>query len=130
MAETKQIQVTTLKPGRYVVIDGVACRVNKIDTSRPGKHGHAKCRIEAIGLFNGKKKVLAVPGHERFEVPLIDKRKGQVLSVGPDSASVMDLESYETIDVAFQDSVKENIQVEKQVEVWEIEGKKKIMRAL
>ena len=126
----KIIDATQAKPGSTILIDGEAYSIRTNDISKTGKHGHAKCRIEAIGLFNGKKKVLAVPGHERFEVPLIDKRKGQVLSVGPDSASVMDLESYETIDVAFQDSVKENIQVEKQVEVWEIEGKKKIMRAL
>jgi len=99
MAETKQIQVTSLKPGRYVIIDGVACRVNKIDTSRPGKHGHAKCRVDTTGLINGEKKVVVLPGHDKIESPVIEKKTAQVLSIHEDTASVMDEENFETFDL-------------------------------
>ncbi len=67
-------------------------------------------------------------GAERFDVPLIEKKKAQVLSISGNMASIMDLESYETIDVAFGEELKEEIAVEKQVEYWIVEGEKKIMR--
>src|SRR3989344_6076695 len=78
----KIINATEVKIGTNIIVDGMPCTVKSIDVSKTGKHGASKCRIEAIGIMNGQKKVIAVPGHERFEVPLIEKKKGQVLSVG------------------------------------------------
>ena len=124
------IDATGAKTGTTIMIDGEACTVRSNDISKTGKHGASKCRIEAIEIFSGKKKVIAVPGHERFEVPMIEKKKAQVLSVGESSASVMDLESYETLDVPFSAEIKAQIAAEKQVEYWNIEGKKAIMRVM
>lgn len=126
----KLIEATQAKSGTTIVIEGGHYTVRSNDISKTGKHGHAKCRIEAVGIFNGKKKVLAVPGHERFEVPLIDKRKGQVLSVGESSASVMDLENFETLDLPFPDDLKDNLAPEKNVEYWDVEGEKGIKRVM
>jgi translation initiation factor 5A len=126
----KIINATEAKPGTVIMIDGDACTVRSNDISKTGKHGHSKCRMEAIGIFSGKKKVIVVPGHERFDVPNVEKKRAQVLNVGEETASVMDLESYETIDVPYQKELKEKMAPEKQVEVWEIEGKKEIMRVL
>tara|TARA_Y100000310_G_scaffold224526_3_gene226383 strand:- start:570 stop:830 length:261 start_codon:yes stop_codon:yes gene_type:complete len=86
--------------------------------------------MECIEIFSGKKKVVAVPGHEKYDVPLVEKHKAQVLSVSDSTASVMDLGSYETVDLPFQENLKESIAPEKQVEYWDIEGKKAIMRVL
>ena len=118
------------KPGTTILIDGEACTVRSNDISKTGKHGASKCRIEAIEIFTGKKKIIAVPGGERFDVPMIEKKKAQVLSVSNDRASVMDLESYETIDIPFMDEIKGDLAPDKQVEYWEVEGKKKIMRVM
>ena len=126
----KIIEATAAKPGTTILIEGEPYSVKSNDISKTGKHGHAKCRIEAIGIFTKKKKVMAVPGHERFEVPLIEKKKAQVLSVSDETASVMDLESFETLDMLFDEEIKEQLAPEKQVEYWEIEGKKVIMRTL
>jgi translation initiation factor 5A len=126
----KLIDATQAKSGTVIMIEGEPYNVRSNDKSKSGKHGAAKCRIEAIGVFSGKKKVLAVPGHERFDVPNVEKRRAQILNVGEDTASVMDLESYETLDVAFQEDLREQLAAEKQVEIWEIEGEKKIMRVL
>jgi translation initiation factor 5A len=126
----KIIDATQAKPGTVIMIDGEACTIKSNDISKTGKHGHAKCRMEAKAIFSGNKKVVAVPGHERFDVPLVEKKKAQVLSVGDSTASVMDLESYETIDIAYQDEIKSDLAPEKQVEYWEIEGKKEIMRVM
>ena len=126
----KLIDATQAKSGTSILIDGDAYTVRSNDISKTGKHGHAKCRIEAVGIINGKKKVMAVPGHERFEVPMIEKRKGQILSVSGDKASVMDLESYETIDLAYEEELKGKLAAEKQVEYWDVEGEKIIKRVL
>lgn len=110
------------------MVDGQACTVRSNDISKTGKHGASKCRMECIEIITGKKRIVAVPGDERFEVPLIDKRKAQVLSVSDSSASVMDLESFETIDMPFMEELKGQLAPEAQVEYWDIEGKKIIMR--
>lgn len=124
----KVISATEARTGTTIMVDGEACTVRSVDTSKTGKHGASKCRIECIGILSGKKKIVAVPGHERFDVPFIDKKKAQVLSVSDESASIMDLESYETIDVPFLAELKDQLAAEKQVEYWDIEGKKSIMR--
>ncbi len=126
----KVIEATQAKPGATIIIDGEACTVKSNDISKTGKHGASKCRIEASEIFSGKKKIVAVPGSSRFDVPLIEKRKAQVLSVGESTVSVMDLESYETLDVQFSQELKEQLEPEKQVEYWDIEGKKAVMRVL
>ena len=118
MAETKQIQVTELKPGRYVVIDGIACRVNKMDTSKPGKHGHAKCRIEAVGLIRGEKKVVVLPGHDKIDSPLIEKKSAQVLSVHGANANVMDEENFETFDLKIPEELEDKIEPGVKVLYW------------
>lgn len=124
------IEATQAKSGVTILIDGEPYSVKNNDISKTGKHGASKCRIEAIGIFNGKKKVIAVNGGEKFEVPLVEKHKAQVLSVSENKASIMDLESYETLDIPFIEDIKEELAPEKQVEYWDVEGKKVIMRVL
>lgn len=126
----KIIDATQAKIGQVIMIENEPFTVRSNDISKTGKHGHAKCRMEAIGVFTGKKKVLVVPGHERFDVPNVEKKRAQVLSVGEETASVMDLESYETLDYRFDESLKDKLEPDKQVEIWDIEGHKKIMRVL
>lgn len=124
----KVISATEIRVGTTVMVDGEACTAKSIDISKTGKHGASKCRIELTAIFSGKKKIVAVPGHERFDVPMIDKKKAQVLSVGESTASVMDLESFETLDVVFPEELKDQLATDVQVEYWDIEGKRAIMR--
>lgn len=124
MSGTKQSSVASLKSGSYVVIDGVACKVNKIETSRPGKHGHAKCRVDASSLIDGSRKVIVLPGHDKIEVPIIDKKSAQVLSVSGDTANVMDEENYETFDVKIPDDLKGQVTEGVSVIYWDIMGDK------
>ena len=53
---TKLVSVGTIKKGNYVVIEGIASTVVDIQTSRPGKHGHAKVRLSAVGILDEKKR--------------------------------------------------------------------------
>ena len=78
MWEMKEIR--ELKEGRYVNVDEEPCKIVKITTSKPGKHGSAKANIEALSIFTGAKKSIVGPVSTKVQVPMIDKRKGQVLS--------------------------------------------------
>ena len=108
----------SLKVGNYMILDGVACIVKKIDTSRPGKHGHAKCRIEAVGMIDGKKFIQVFPGHDKVEVPIIEKKSAQVLSIHDNNATVMDNESYETFDLKIPEDLKNKVKEGVQVVYW------------
>ena len=125
----KIINATEGKVGTNIIMDGESCTVKKIDISKTGKHGHAKCRVECVGILSDNKKVFVVPGHERLEVPLVDKRKGQVLSI-EDKVSIMDLESFETLEVAAPEEVKAELETNSNVEYWDVEGAKIIKRKL
>lgn len=127
----KIIDAVEVKVGTNIIVEGVPCTVKSIDISKTGKHGHAKCRIEAVGIISGAKKVFVVPGHERLEVPIVDKRKGQVLSKADGKASIMDLENFETIEVPCPDKeVYEQLEENGNCEYWDIEGEKLIKRKL
>jgi len=123
----KIINATEAKVGTNIILEGDSYTVRKVDISKTGKHGHAKCRIEAVGIMNDSKKVFVAPGHEKFEVPLIDKRKGQVLSIGG-SVSVMDMENFETLDLDCPEDIKSELEVNSNVEYWDVEGRKIIKR--
>ena len=127
----KIINATEIKAGTNIIVDGTPCTVKSIDISKTGKHGHAKCRIEAIGMINGQKKVFVVPGHERFEVPLVNKRKGQILSKSNGKASLMDLESFETLDIDVpEQEVFDSLVEGENCEYWDVEGVKIVKRKL
>jgi len=127
----KIIGATDAKVGTNILIDGKACTVRKIDISKTGKHGHAKCRIEAVGIIDGNKKVFVTPGHDKYEVPMVDKRKGQVLSKADGNASIMDLENFETIEIPVSDKeIFDSLVETENCEYWDVEGEKLIKRKL
>jgi len=126
----KLISAVEAKPGTTILIDNVACVVKSNDVSKTGKHGHPKCRIEAVSIIDGKKKVIVMGGHDRLEVPMINKRRAQLLSIIDGRASIMDLESYETIEIPISDELKSQIKEGDQVEYWDIEGVKLIKRKI
>jgi len=80
--------------------------VTGIQISRPGKHGHAKVRITAVGIIDGKKRETVMPGHDMLQTPVIDKKTAQVLSVHGNTANVMDAETYETFDLEIPEELK------------------------
>jgi len=120
MAGTKVESVAHLQKGSYIVIDGVACKVVDTQTSRPGKHGHAKVRLTGVGLIDDKKRVIVLPGHDNVEVPIIEKKSAQVLSVHDKMANVMDSENYETFDLKIPDELMGTVVEGVHVMYWEI----------
>ena len=120
MGETKQASVGSLKKGSYVVIEGIACKVTDTQVSRPGKHGHAKVRLTGVGLLDDKKRVIVMPGHDNVDVPIIEKKTAQVLSITGKHANVMDSETYETFDLEIPDELKDECKEGSLVLYWDV----------
>jgi len=124
----EQTEVRTLKEGRYVVIEDEPCTIVSITTSKPGKHGAAKARIEGIGVFDSQKRTAIQPVTAKIYVPVIERRSGQVLSITDDTVQVMDLEDYSTIEIKVPKEVKEKGRIEpgKEIPFLHYEGRYKI----
>lgn len=127
---SRPVDLGSLKDGSYILIDGEACRIVEYDKSKPGKHGAAKARVVGIGVFDGVKRSLVLPVSSNVEVPLIEKRSGQVVSSSPTNVQLMDLETFETFDVPVptDEEIKSKIAPGAEVEYWRVMGKTKIMR--
>lgn len=121
---TKPIAVGSLKPGRYVVIDGAACVVKSIQISKPGKHGSTKARIEAVGVIDNTKRIIIKPTGDNMESPLIEKENAQILSINGDMANVMDMKTYETFDLKIPEELKGKAREGTQVTYWIVLGQK------
>ncbi len=122
----EQKEVRDLQEGNYVMIEDTACEINSYSTAKPGKHGSAKARIEAEGVFDGKKRSLSQPVDAKIWVPIINRKQGQVVSVESDDvAQVMDLETYETITIKTPGDV--SLSPDDEIEYLEMEEQRKIL---
>jgi len=132
---SKPTELGSLKVGSYILLPvfdqptGEPCRITEYDTSKPGKHGSAKARIVAVGIYDGQKRPHVGPVSMQVHVPLIDKRTGQVISIVGSKIQVMDSETFETIDVDMIDKELEGtLEQGKDIEYWNVMGRTKIMR--
>jgi translation initiation factor 5A len=118
MGEVKPVSASSLKKGSYIVMGGAACTVSDLQVSRPGKHGHAKIRIVAVGIIDGKKREEVMPGHDNVDAPIIDKRDAQVLSISGNKANVMDSQTYETFDIDIPEEMQGELKDGKNILYW------------
>lgn len=122
--EKKLVSVGTLKKGDTIILDGAPCRVTDTATSRPGKHGHAKVNMTAVGMLDGKKRQTVMPGHDRVEAPIVEKKNAQILSISGNMANVMDIETYETFDMEIPEEMKAEVKEGVEVLYWVLMGAK------
>lgn len=125
---TKVVELKTVKVGKYIVLGGEASKVTSLTTSSPGKHGAAKARLEAVGIFDGQKRSLVKPVDTKVEVPILDKRLGQILAIMGDQVQLMDMENYETFELPIPDELKDDLVEGEGVEYIVALGNMKIMR--
>ncbi|MDM7274803.1 MAG: translation initiation factor IF-5A [Thermoprotei archaeon] len=120
-----------LKKGSYIVIDGEPCRIVEYSTAKTGKHGSAKAHVTAISVFTGQKKTLVAPVDARVQVPVIEKKVGQVIADLGGSVQLMDMETFETFEVekpVEEPELASALKPGVSVEYWIIMGKVKIVR--
>ena len=115
----EQKQVRDLQEGNYVMIDEEPCVIKGYSTSKPGKHGSAKARVEGKGVFDDQRRSFSQPVDAKIQVPIIERKQGQVVSKTSDTlVQVMDLDTYETFDM----KIPEDMQVEEDDNLTFLEG--------
>ncbi len=127
---SKPMELGALRIGSYVLVDNEPCRIVSYTKSKPGKHGSAKARVVAIGVLDGSKRTFVRPVSAQVEVPIIEKKAGQVIALLPAAVQVMDLESYEVFEAPLPDDeeLKSKLASGVEVEYWQILGRTRIMR--
>ncbi len=127
---SKPVDVGSVKIGQYIIIDGEPCRIVEMEKSKPGKHGSAKARIVAISVTTGTKKNVMSPVDGRIEVPMIEKKTGQVIAFVGNNVQLMDMQSYETFETPMpaEEEIKSKLAPGVEVEYWQMLGQNKIMR--
>lgn len=127
---SKPMDVGALRVGSYVIIDGEPCKIVNYTKSKPGKHGSAKARIVAIGVFDESKKTMVKPVSAQVDVPLIEKKTGQVIALLPSAVQLMDLETYGMIEAPYpvDEELKSRLDSGVEVEYWQILGRTRITR--
>jgi translation initiation factor 5A len=123
-------RVGDLKVGSYAIVDGEPSRIMSLQKSKSGKHGSAKFRCSAVSLFDGSKRSFVNPVDASINIPIVEKNTAQIVSMGPTSLQLMDLETYEVFEVATPDDeeVAAKLEAGKEVEYWKIMGRYKIQR--
>lgn len=121
-------EVRTLKEGRYMNIDDEPCKITSISTSKPGKHGEAKARIEAVGIFDGSKRSVVYPVRHKVKVPMIDKRQAQIVNIAGSEIQLMDLDTYEMFQIPVPDELKDSLTPGENLQYLVAMGRKKITR--
>ena len=94
MPGTDRVEIRTLKVGRFCVVDGQAYKILSISTSKPGKHGSAKARIELVSLFSSKKISHVGSVTDSINVPMIEKGKAIVTHIEGEEVHAMNMKDY------------------------------------
>jgi translation initiation factor 5A len=126
---TTRTEIKKLQPGRYVVIDDEPCKVLNVTTSVSGKHGEAKARLEVVGLFDNKRRSIVKPADTEMEVPIIEKKMGQVVAITGNNAQIMDMTSYEIFDIPIPEELKDKVTQGKDVSYWIVMDRKMLIEA-
>jgi translation initiation factor 5A len=129
-ATSKPVEVGDLKIGSYVIVEDEPCRIVELTKSKPGKHGAAKARVVTIGVFDGVKRSFVKPVDAKVDMPMIEKRTGQMIAALPNSLQIMDLETYDIFETPLpdDDDLRRRLNEGIEVEYWRILGKTKVMR--
>src|SRR4030042_2358228 len=109
-------------------IEDDPCKILSISTSKPGKHGEAKARIEALGMFDGNKRSVVYPVKHKVQVPLIDKSNANIVSIMGAEVQLMDLETYEMFQLPIPDDLKDSLKPGEEIQYMVAMDRKKITR--
>jgi translation initiation factor 5A len=116
------MEASDLSNGSYVMIDDEPCEVRSVSMSSPGKHGSAKAKIKARGVFDEKDRHITKPGDSMMMSPDIEKKEGQIVSIDGDIAQVMDMDTYETGEMQMPDDL--DVSENDTIEYWVISDRK------
>ncbi|MFX0105415.1 MAG: translation initiation factor IF-5A [Candidatus Hodarchaeota archaeon] len=135
----RRTEIQKLKAGQYIMVDEEPCQIKSTERSKSGKHGHAKVRVVCVGMFDNNKRSLTFPSGSMVDIPEINKGNAQINFIEDLSINIMDLESYESMDVDWpqDEDLKKKLKdlqanpdkiSNTQVEYWQLAGKTLINR--
>ena len=127
MVDTREA-IKNLKAGRFCVLDGEPCKILDVTVSTSGKHGGAKARLEAIGIFDNRRRSIVKPADSEIEIPIVEKKSGQIVALTGNTAQVMDLESYETFEIPVPEELKNKAAQGAEVQYWILMGRKMLVQ--
>ena len=121
------------------MVDDEPCQIKSTERSKSGKHGHAKVRVVCVGMFDNNKRSLTFPSGSMVNIPEIVKGNAQINFIEDISINIMDLESYESLDVDWpqDEELKKKLKELQanpdkistaQVEYWQLAGRTLINR--
>lgn len=117
-------QMGDLSKGKYVLIDEHPCRVVSMDKSKPGKHGAAKVNVVAMSVFDGTKHSLMKPSDADIEVPIVERKRAQVVNITGITCQLMDMSTYETFEATIPEEMRPELETGKEIMYLEVMGKK------
>lgn len=132
----KIVDISKVKKGSHIIHNGEVYKVLDIVHSKAGKHGHGKYRMKAVSVLTGKKKSIVMASGNKVDVPIIDKRNAQVLTIEDQTetvagetikkkvANVMDTESYETFNMKVPEDLMKQVKEGSKVVYWDVMGTK------
>lgn len=119
-----QVEAKSVSKGDYIILEDEPCKVRKTKKSAPGKHGAAKYRIQAVGVFDDQTRTVTKPGDTMLMSPDVDKKVGQIVSLDGDIAQVMDMDTYETEEMKMPDDL--SVSEGEEINYWVIGDRKMI----
>ena len=122
----QQTEIGKLKEGRYAVVDDEPCKILSIATSKPGKHGAAKSRIDVVGIFDGMKRSIVQPVSAKIYVPIVERRSAQVISISGNTVQFMDVKDFEMFDLNVTDVQLKSIEAGTDISYLASLGKRKL----
>lgn len=118
----QQVEAGKVRKGSYIMIDGEPCEVRGVSKSSPGKHGSAKAKIKARGVFDDKDRHITKPGDTMLMSPDVDKKIGQIVSKEGNIAQVMDMDTYQTEEMELPEDL--NVGEGDEIDYWVIDDRK------
>jgi len=80
-------------------------------------------------VFDSVRRSLVSPVDSNVEVPVIEKKSGQIISLTDNNLQIMDLETFEVFETsAVGEDAKAKIKQGAEVEYWKVLGKTKVVR--
>ena len=125
MPGTDRVEIRTLKVGRFCVVDDEAYKILSISTSKPGKHGLAKARIELVSLFSSKKISHVGSVTDSIHVPMIEKGKALVTHIDGEEVHAMNMKDHSMMILPLDADM--NVEPSKEILWMEALGRYKII---
>jgi translation initiation factor 5A len=126
MPGTNRVEIRTLKVGRYCCVEDKAYKINSISTSKPGKHGSAKARMDLVDIFTGSKISHVGSVSSTINVPIIEKGTAMVTHLEGADVHAMNMKDHSMMILPLEDGLA--VDAGKEIMWMEALGRFKIIR--